>query len=282
MKIAISVDSAADLSKELLERYKISVVPFIVNLKDESKLDGVTITGEKLLEYVDETGDLPKTSAPSELTYQEHFENLLKENDKVIHFCISRDLSVACSNAERASTQFEGKVAIIDAKSLSSGIALPALYACDLINDGMEFDEIVEKCKECIPYVQASFTLDSLKLLHKGGRCSGTTRLISMALAIKPSMLMQEGKLVAHKKYMMRKFEAVVKKYVLDTLEEFNDFDTRRVFITHTPTSPEIVDMVKNLVKSKFEEVLECEAGATVSSHCGKNTIGILYINKKR
>lgn len=80
----------------------------------------------------------------------------------------------------------------------------------------------------------------------------------------------------------MRKFEAVVKKYVMDTLEEFNNFDTRRVFVTHTPTSPEVVDIVKNLVKSKFEEVLECEAGATVSSHCGKNTIGILYINKKR
>ena len=282
MKIAISVDSAADLSKELIDRYNIAVVPFTVNLKDDSKLDGVTVTGAELLNFVDETGELPKTSAPSELAYQEHFEELLKNNDKVIHFCISKDLSVACSNAERASSNFEGKVAVIDAMSLSSGIALPALYACDLIEEGKEFDEIVEKCKECIPYIQASFTLDSLKLLHKGGRCSGTTRLISMALAIKPSMLMQDGKLVAHKKYMMRKFEAVVKKYVLDTLEEFNDFDTRRVFVTHTPTSPEVVDIVKNLVKSKFEEVLECEAGATVSSHCGKNTIGILYINKKR
>ena len=282
MKIAISVDSAADLSKELIDRYNIAVVPFTVNLKDDSKLDGVTVTGAELLDFVDETGELPKTSAPSELAYQEHFEELLKNNDNVIHFCISRDLSVACSNAERASNNFEGKVAVIDAMSLSSGIALPALYACDLIEEGKEFDEVVAICKECVPYVQASFTLDSLKLLHKGGRCSGTTRLISMALAIKPSMLMQDGKLVAHKKYMMRKFEAVVKKYVLDTLEEFNDFDTRRVFVTHTPTSPEVVDIVKNLVKSKFEEVLECEAGATVSSHCGKNTIGILYINKKR
>lgn len=282
MKIAISVDSAADLSKELLDRYNITFVPFTVNLKDDSKLDGITVTGGDLLDYVDETGELPKTSAPSELTYQEHFETLIKDYDKVIHFCISKELSVAFNNAERASAQFNGNVAVVDSMSLSSGIALPALYACDLIDEGKEFDEIVEKCKECIPYVQASFTLDSLKLLHKGGRCSGTTRLISMALAIKPSMLMQEGKLVAHKKYMIRKFEAVVKKYVLDTLEEFNDYDPRRVFVTYTPTSTEVVELVKNLVKGKFEEVLECQAGATVSSHCGKNTIGILYINKKR
>ncbi|MGN1227146.1 MAG: DegV family protein [Christensenellales bacterium] len=282
MKIAISVDSAADLSKELIEKYNIAVVPFTVNLGDDSRLDGINVNGAELLDFVDEKDELPKTSAPSEVAYQEHFENLLNSYDYVIHFCISAELSVACSNAIRASKVFDGKVTVIDARSLSSGIALPALYACDLISEGKEYEEIVRMCKEVVPFVQASFTLDSLKLLHKGGRCSGTTRLISMALAIKPSMLMKDGVLQANKKYMMKKFEVVVKKYVLDTLQDFNDYDTKRVFVTHTPISAEIVDMVKDLVKDKFEEVLECDAGATVSSHCGKNTIGILYINKKR
>lgn len=283
MKIAISIDSAGDLSNELINKYNIAVMPFIVNLQDRSELDGVTISGAELLDYVEEADELPKTSAPSELAYQELFEKLLKESDRVIHFCISSELSVACSNATRASEQFGGNVAVIDTRSLSSGIALPTLYAHDLISEGKSFEEVVEMCREIVPFVQASFAIDSLKLLHKGGRCSGTAMLLSTALAIKPTMLMSEGKLAPHKKYMMQKFTAAVKKYVVDTLAEFNNYDDTRVFVTHTPiANQQIIDMVKDLVTPKFREVIECEAGATISSHCGKNTIGILYINKPR
>lgn len=282
MKIRISTDSAADLSKELIEKYDIAVMPFSVTLGDETRYDGVDLTGAELLEFVDRTDELPKTAAPSDNAYQEHFAKILETCDKVIHFSISNELSMSCSNAIKASKAFDGNVAVIDTKSLSSGIALPALYACDLIKEEKPFEEIVTKCTEVVPHVQASFTLDSLKLLHKGGRCSGTTKLLAMALSIKPSMQMKDGKLGAYRKYMMKKFEVVVKKYVLDTLAEFSDYDTTRVFITHTPTNSEVVNMVKEMVKDKFDEVIECEAGATISSHCGKNTIGILYINKKR
>ena len=282
MKIIISVDSAADLSKELIEKYNIAVVPFTVNMGEQVCLDGVDVTGAQLLDYVEKTNELPKTAAPSEHAYHEHFENLLKSCDKVIHYCISTELSVACSNAIRASEGFNGNVKVIDTKALSSGIALPALYACDLINEGKSFEEIVQITTDVVPYIQTSFTLDNLKLLHKGGRCSGTAKILSMALAIKPSLQMKNGKLEAYRKYMLVKYPGAVKKYVNNTLEEFNDFDKTRVFVTHTPTSKDIVDIVKNMVKDKFDEVIECEAGATISSHCGKDTLGILYINKKR
>lgn len=282
MKIAISIDSVGDLSKDLIEKYNVSVLPFTVNLETESKLDGIDINGKELLDYVEKSGKLPKTSAPSELAYENHFSNLLKEYDCVIHFSISNELSVAYSNAVRIAKNFDNKVKVIDTRALSSGIALATLYACDLRDEGVAFDDIVKKCEEIVPFIQTSFTLDNLNMLHKGGRCSGTAKLLSMALAIKPSLSMKDGKLVAHKKYLLTKFPVVVKKYVRETLEEFNDYDKTRVFITHTPTSKEIVDNVREMLKGKFDEILECDAGATISSHCGANTLGILYINKKR
>lgn len=282
MKIGISIDSAGDLSKELLEKYNIAVVPFLVNIKDESRLDGVNIDGSELIKFVEETGELPKTSAPSELAYKEHFENLLKDYDKIIHYSISNNFSVAFSNAVRASEEFGDKIKVIDTRSLSSGIALPTLYACDLLAEGKSFEEIVETTEGCVNDVQASFAIDNLKLLHKGGRCSSTAMFISKTLAIRPSMLVSNGKLEAHKKYLLSKFDIATKKYVADTLKEFNNYDTTRVFVTHTPTTQAVIDMVKDMIKDKFDEILECEAGATISSHCGKNTIGILYINKKR
>ena len=283
MKIVISVDSPADLSKDLIEKYNISVMPFIVNMGEKVCLDGIDVNGAQLIDYVEKSGELPKTAAPSELAYKEHFSKLLENGyDKVVHYCISTDLSVACSNAIRASQEFNGNVQVVDSKALSSGIALLALFACDLVKEEKSFEEIVKTTSEVVPFVQTSFTLDNLKLLHKGGRCSGTAKILSMALAIKPSLQMKNGKLEPHRKYMLTKFPVVVKKYVINTLEEFNNFDKTRVFVTHTPTSREVVDMVKNLLKDKFDEVLECDAGATVSSHCGKDTIGILYINKPR
>lgn len=281
MKIKVSVDSCADLSKELIEKYDIGVMPLRVLLGEKDHADGVDITPKDIYEYVGKTGNLPKTAAATEESFRELFEGYLKEYDKVIHFNISGEMSVTHTNACHAAENFNGNVVVIDSKSLSTGIGVQAVNAAKLCASETDFDAIVEKVKQTVDKVQASFILDKLNYLHKGGRCSSVALLGANLLKIKPCIEVNEGKMGMARKYMGN-FAKNVEKYVVDTLEKYPSYDDSICFITHTEIDPQIVETVKNILKEKsnFKEIAETEAGCTITSHCGSNTIGILYIKK--
>ena len=277
MKIAISAETTIDLTKELLNEYDIRVVPFNVQLGDKETLDG-EITIDEIIAFVNEKNILPKTSAINEFRYNEHFEQLLKEYDAVVHFSLSSELSMACSNAIKASKNFKN-VFVIDTKSLSTGIALLAIYGRELALAGYAAKDIYEKCLQRIDYVQASFELNRLDYLHKGGRCSGLALFGANLLKIRPQILVSNGKMIPGKKYRGN-FAHVVKNYCQDVLETYNTPDLSKAFVTYTTASDEIIATAKNYLKERgFEKIYVTRAGATIASHCGEDTLGILYLN---
>lgn len=278
MKIAISAESTIDLSKELLEEYDIKIIPFSVLLGEKSGLDGV-ITSKEIFAYVDKTGILPKTSAINEFQYDKYFDELLKDYDAIIHLSLSSKLSSACENARRIA-KLKQNVYVIDSHSLSTGIALLTIYAAKLARKGLKPEEIVEKVEARIPYVQASFVIDTLEYLHKGGRCSGLTRFSAALLRIKPQIIVTpEGTMVPGKKYR-GKITPCVEKYCQDTLQEFNTPDLSIAFVTHTEANEEMRAIAYKALKDRgFKTIYDTTAGATISSHCGPATLGILYIN---
>ena len=184
MKIAISTESTLDIPKELQKEFDINVIPFTVILGDKSGYDG-DITPEEIFEYVDKTGVLPKTAAVNEFQYDKYFTSLLRNHDAVIHISLSSGISSACENAKKVASIIKN-VYIIDSQSLSTGIALEAIYARKLANQGLSPEEIVEKVEKRIPYVQASFVINSLNYLYKGGRCSGLATSAAALFRIKP------------------------------------------------------------------------------------------------
>ncbi len=279
MKIAISCDSVCDLAKEQLEENNITILPLTINLGDDSYQDGVNITPEKIFEYVSNTKQLPKTSANNEFQYTEFFEELLKENDAVIHFTIGSDISACYNNASKAAKQFE-TVRVIDSKNLSTGIGLLVMYACKLRDDSKGLDEIVQKVAARVPHVQASFVVERLDYLHKGGRCSAVALLGANILKIRPSIMVENGKMGVHKKYR-GKMESVIAEYVKDTLTEFKNYDNTMCFLTYTSATPEMIAAAKKAISENaaFKAIYETTAGATVTSHCGEHTLGILYFN---
>jgi DegV family protein with EDD domain len=280
MKIKITGDSTLDLSKELLEKYEISLMPLEVSLGEDTFLDGVDITREDIYNYEKQTGKLPKTAARSSYVYKEFFESFLNQGyDAVIHFNISSLLSASHQSASQAANDLNNVYAI-DTLALSTGSSLLALYACEFAQEGKDAEEIVELVKKRIPYVQTSFIIDTLNYLYKGGRCSKLQLLGANLLKIKPTILMKNGKLDVGKKFK-GSMTKVILDYVNHILDSYNTPDLSRVFITHTDASDEVVQEVKNILKEKyaFREVLETKAGATVTSHCGKGTLGILYLN---
>lgn len=279
MKIAVSAESTIDMPKELLEKYDIKVIPFTILLGDKLALDG-EITPTEIFEFVNANKVLPKTSAVNEEQYKEFFADILKDYDAIIHFSLSSEMSSAYQNAVKAGKQF-ANIHIVDTRSLSTGIALQAIYARKLVDQGLSFDEVVKKSEEVVPFTQASFVLKRLDYLFKGGRCSSLAYFGANLLGLKPQIIVKDGKMGSHHKYRGT-MQKVVADYCKDTLAEFNTPNKDVAFITYSSATEEMISAAETALKNAgFKTIYKTLAGATVSSHCGEYCLGILYINKE-
>lgn len=277
MKIALSAESTIDLTPELLSKYNIHILPFTITLGDKTAFDG-EITSKQIIDFVKKTEILPKTSAINSFQYEEHFKKLLETYDAVIHLCLSSEMSSACNNAKLAAEECEN-VYVVDSKSLSTGIALLAIYASKLVNQGLSAQEVYDKVLKRIPGNQTSFVLSRLDYLYKGGRCSGLSYLAATLLKIRPQIVVKEGAMLPKKKYV-GKYDRCITKYVDDVLKEWNTPDLEEVFITYTTADDKDVEKVKATLKARgFKNIYTTTAGGTITSHCGENCLGILYLN---
>lgn len=278
--IHITSDSTCDLSAEQIARHNIGIMPLYVRLGDETMRDGVNITAQDIFRYVDETGQLPKTAAPSVADYIDFFKEQQKEPDTaVIHFSISAKFSSSYQNACIAADELEN-VTVIDSMNLSTGHGLAVLEACRLAEQGASVEEIIKHEEEVIPKIRASFILDRLDYLHKGGRCSGVAALGANLLKLKPCIEVVDGEMRVGKKYRGT-LDKVLPLYTADRLAG-KQIRKDLIFITHTGCDKKIVDSVRAKVNElySFDEVVETIAGCTVTSHCGQNTLGVLFIEE--
>ena len=278
MAIRITSDSTCDLGHLVKER-NIGILPLQVNLDAKAYRDGVDITPQDIFDFVSETKILPKTSAPSVGEYEEFFAEQLKGFDELIHFNISGKSSGSYNFAKQAGESFGGKVRVIDSKALSSGQGLLVIKACDLRDEGKSAAEIEEVINELRTRVNTSFVPDRLDYLHKGGRCSGMTMFVANALKIHPKIVMKDGQLMQGGKYRGH-MERCIAQYIEDLKVMYPDYDKTRCFITHSSAEQSLVDVAKAKVKElfDFDEVIETVAGSIITSHCGKGTLGVLFI----
>lgn len=279
MKITIACDSSADLSEELYKQNNIRVIPFPVMLGDKEYFDGVNLTTKMIFEHVSKTKELPKTSAISEEEYFEFFKKNQPKDGALIYICLSSKISSSFSHAE-AATKRLNNVYAIDSLSLSSGIGVQVLYACRLRDKGETFENIIKKVEARRDSVQAGFITYKLDYLHKGGRCSSVQLLGANLLKIHPSIKLEGGKMIMDKKYM-GKFLTIMEKYFIDAINTWNTPDNEVGFITFSSATDEMVKLAENITKENthFKNLYFTHASATITSHCGENTIGILYYN---
>lgn len=280
MKIKITSDSTCDLSRELLERHDIFVLPLAVTIGDRTCRDGVDAKPDDIYAHVKNGGGLPTTAAINPSEYMEIFERFLGEYDAVIHFNISSGFSSCHQNAKLAAAEFEN-VYVVDTQNLSTGHGLLVLRAAELAEQGVEPAAICEQMNEDVLRVDASFILEQLEYLRKGGRCSAVAALGANLLKLKPCIEVRDGKMGVGKKYRGN-FDKCLMDYITDRIGGREDLDLKRVFVTHSGLSKELEQMAVNKVRElqPFEEVCVTRAGCTVSSHCGPGTIGVLFVRK--
>lgn len=278
MRIKITSDSTCDLTKELIEKYGIEIFPLTIIKGGGAYKDGIEIQPEDIFKYVESGAGITHTSAVNVADFSEKFEVFSKEYEAVIHISLSSDFSACCQNAVIAAANFEN-VYVVDSRNLSSGIGHLVLDAAILAEQGLAPAEIVKTLNERAKRIEASFVIDSLKYLYRGGRCSGVAALGANVLKLKPCIEVIDGKMDVGKKYRGN-FDKVILQYVGDKLAGRDDVDYRRIFVTHASGVPkEVVDIVINAIKEAghFEEIIESIAGCTISHHCGPVCLGVLY-----
>lgn len=278
--IVITSDSTTDLSPELRERYNIAILPLGVTLGEKTYFDGVDITPDDIYAHHTKYGELPKTAAANVSDCIDFFKKFVDEGKTVIHISLSSEMSSTYNNSRMAAEEFEN-IYVIDSKNLSTGGGLLVVAAAEMVKEGLEAEEIVNNLNDLVPRVDASFVIDNLEYLHKGGRCSAVAMLGANLLKLKPCIEVKNGSMGVEKKYR-GKYGDVLKTYVADRLADADNIELDRIFVTHAGCDMDIVNAVVEQVKETlpFKEVFLTRAGCTISSHCGKDTLGILFIRK--
>lgn len=280
MKIRMTADSTCDLSPELLRKYDIALAPLSVIIDGEVFHDGVDVTPRDVFRAADE-GKSVRTAAVNAYEYKEFFGKQLRNCDQLVHICISSEFSTCYADACEAAAE-TGNVFVVDSRNLSTGSGLLALEGVEMAENGMDGEAVAEALRGKTGLVDTSFVVRTIDYLRRGGRCSGLEALGAKMLHIRPSIVVRDGKMHPGDKYRGR-YEHYLKHYIQDALADDRMIDFRRVFITHSPSEEGLVRFAIDTVKSYglFQEVLETMAGCTVCTHCGPDTLGIIFMRKQ-
>ena len=275
--VKIISDSTCDLSPELIARYNIDIVPLHIILGEEDYPDG-RISPEDIYRWSDENNMSPKTAAVSMEDALAAFKPY--KGQEVIVFTISSSMSSTYNVLRMAAEQTDAeRIHVIDSKNLSTGVGLQVIAAAEMAQQGLSAAEIVEKIKASRDAVRASFVVDTLTYLHRGGRCSSVAALMGGALRLHPRIGVAEGKMSAGKKFRGR-MDRVIRDYVADMKDELLAAKPEHVFITHSGCDEDTIAAVYGMLDElhHFREIHVTRAGGVISSHCGPGTLGVLFI----
>jgi DegV family protein with EDD domain len=280
-QIKLFTDSTCDLNKSLLEEYQIGVVPLHVIFEDQSYQDGVDLTSEQLFRMVEQGGKLPKTAAPAPGEFQAAFAPFVEQGFDVLYVGLSSELSSTFQNALIAASQFpEGRVVCVDSRNLATGVGLLVMKAAEAIREGKSLQDIESMLIEARDRVETEFVIDTLDYLHKGGRCSALQSFIGGLLKIRPVVKVDDGGLILASK-IRGKREKAMEQLLQNVLDQKDRLEEDLIFVEHAMAPEEAEQLKERLLQlTGVKRVIVAEAGCVISSHCGPQTVGVIYSTK--
>ncbi len=281
-KIRIVTDSTCDLSKELLEKYDITVLPLCVVMGENSYFDGIDVTPDEIFAWADENKTTPKTAAVAFDKSLEALRPFMDAGDDIIFMGISSKMSTTFNVVRLIGEQEEyDRLFVVDSLNLSTGIGLQVIKAAEMAANGSTTEEIVDEIKNTSDKVRASFVVDTLTYLARGGRCTSVTALAASVLKLHPMIVVKDGAMGVGKKFR-GKMPVALTSYFDELQDSLLNAVPNRVFITHSGCDKEIIDYVYKMISelNYFDEILITRAGGVISSHCGPGTLGILFYEK--
>lgn len=275
-KIKIITDSTCDLSREVVEKYDIEVIPLLVNFGEESYLDGPEMNFEGLIKKIEDTGLFPTTAQVIPQRFFEIYKKYLDEGFKIISIHLSSKMSGTYQSACIAKNMLEtDDIFVIDSMNVTTGLGTLVIYASRMLEKGMEIEEIVKELENAKPHVKSMLLFNSLDHLVKGGRLSKTAGFIGNMLGIKPMLCVKDGEMEVVDKVRGSK-KAL--KNIVEYLEELDVKEENPIILLNA--KGEDIDILREKLKEKNVEILECEVGCVVGTHSGPNACGIFFIEK--
>ena len=281
MQIRMTADSTSDLTPEILRKYEIGIVPLSVIINGEVFHDGIDVTPRDIFRAA-EAGQSVRTAAVNTSEYKEFFKSQLKNCDQLVHICLGSGFSTCYSDAVEAAAEV-GNVFVVDSRNLTTGSGMLVLEGIRMIREGAaDGKAVAEALQAKTGLVSTSFVVRTIDYLRRGGRCSGLEALGAKMLHIRPSIVVQDGKMHPGEKYRGR-YEHYLKHYIRDVLENDSRIDFNRVFVVHSPSEEGLMRFAIDTVKSYglFREVTEAMAGCTICTHCGPDTLGLIFMHKE-
>lgn len=278
-KVRIVADSTCDLTKEILEKYEISIIPLCIVMDEKSYYDGLEITPDDIFEWADANKTTPKTAAATMDKTEEVLAPFMDAGEDIIFFGISGEMSTTCNVIRLVAEDRDyNRLWVIDSRNLSTGIGLQVIKAAEMAAEGKSAEEIVTSVNLAKDRVRASFVVDTLTYLARGGRCTAVTALLANTLKLHPEIVVADGVMDVCKKYR-GSLDTALMKYATDLKEELLKADKKRVFITHSGCSQETIEKIREFLEglNYFDEILVTRAGGVISSHCGPGTLGVLF-----
>jgi len=280
-KIKLISDSTCDLSKELIEKHDIEIIPLYVNFSDASYEDGTEITTDAMYRKVSETGEVPKTAAASPGTFEAVFKKHIDQGNAVLYMGIGSGFSATYQNANIAKNMIGSEdIHLVDSMNLSSASGLLLLKAAKFIEEGDAVDTVASEVEALRSKVRTQFIIDTFEYLHKGGRLKAISAMVGTMMRVKPIIRVVEGEMAIGKK-PRGKLQNGIRIMLRDVFKDAENIDEDFLMITHSQ-SHENADFIRDELAGKLNvnNIHETEAGCVISSHCGRRTIGVLYITK--
>lgn len=283
-KVLLFGDSSIDLPAELKEKYGVRTIPIHVILNDTTYEDGVGITTEEIFDNYYKTKQLPKTAAININDIITALKPYVDDGYEIVYISLGSGLSSSFRNSCLAAEELDGKVYPVDSCSLSTGAGILAIEAANRIAQGMPAKQVAEEVQALTDKTHTSFMLDTLEFLKAGGRCSALAAFGANLLGLKPCIKVfndQNGAMGVGKKYR-GKYEKILFDYIDDTLAQYDNIKKDVAFVTFSVMDNELDMKVLEYVKAKgiFENVYRASASATISSHCGPNTLGLIFMTE--
>ena len=196
-RVAIVVDSGADLPASEIERLGINVVPVRLSFGEREYLDGVSLRPEEFYRLLEQSKEPPRTSQPPARDFKRIYTLLDSHGYQVMSVGLSGVLSGTTQAARSAAERMEGAdIRVFDTLNASCGQGLLAIVAAEAAAQDMLLDEIESLLLELAPLTRTIAVPDSLDSLVRGGRVPRWLKNVTEFLHINPILMVKNGRMV--------------------------------------------------------------------------------------
>lgn len=275
--VRIVTDSTADIPRDLVNKYNITVVPLKVIFENETLLDGFEISSQEFFKRQVENKEMSRTSQPAPADFFTVYSDLSAGGDSVISIHISSVMSGTCQSANMAREILpSADIEVIDSRFTSMGLGLIVLEAASAAYEGKSKEYIMDLIREMIDRVQLFFIVNTLEYLARGGRIGRAQAFLGTILNIMPLLYMKDGTVNPYEK-VRGKSKAIER--LSQVVVEKSGGKKIKCSIVHGVNPSGAEQFMKRLADSiDCGEPIIAEIGSVVGTHTGPGVIGIAFI----